>query len=50
VGAAAMIGSRFFACLPGAPKGLLPEQFALKWKAVQRAEHLHVLLHGLLSA
>jgi hypothetical protein len=42
---AAIIGSLFFACLPGAPKGLLPEQFALTWKTPQRATHLHVLLH-----
>jgi hypothetical protein len=35
---AAIIGSRFFACLAGVPKGLLSEQFALTWKITQRAK------------
>src|ERR1700744_5483606 len=47
---AARSGSRFFACLAGAPKGLLPVQCALTEKTGQPAILLHVLLHGLPSA
>src|ERR1700759_5354218 len=44
-GGAATIGSRFFACFPRAPKGLLPELYASTGRTAQRANRLHVLLH-----